>query len=99
MSAGSDRAGWLLGWTRTLSGIVAAGLVVLAVALIVVWGVAAADAEPGPGPAMLVGHAVGAAAAWVLHRQAGRRTGRVGYLTALGPPALLLILGGLFWWT
>jgi len=97
--AESDREGRLLGWMRTLSGVLAAGLVVLAAALIAVWGFAATAGEPGPGAAMLFGHTVAAVAAVVLYRLAGRRTGRAGHLAALGPPALLLLLGVLFWWT
>lgn len=99
MSVGSDREGRLLGWARTLCGIVAAGLVVLAAALIAVWGVASAAGEPGPGVAMLSGHTVAAVAAVMLHRLAARRTGRAGYLATLGPPVLLLLLGLVFWWT
>ena len=99
VTAGSERAGWSPGWTRTLSGVFAAGLVVLAVALIAVWGVASAAGEPGPGPAMLLAHAVVAVAAVMLHRLAGRRGDGAGHLAALGPPALLLLLGVLFWWS
>jgi hypothetical protein len=89
----------VLGWTRALSGVFAAGLVVLAISLLAVWGVASAAGVPGPGLTMLVGHAVAAVVALVLHRLARRRTGRVGYLAALGPPAILFLLGVLFWWS
>lgn len=98
MSVESEGAARLLGRARILSGIFAAGLVVLAVALIVVWGVASIAGEPGPGPAMLLGHTAAAIAAVGLYRMAGGRSGRAGCLTALGPPAILLLLGVLFWW-
>jgi hypothetical protein len=98
VSSESERAGWLLDRTRIASGIFAAGLVVLAVALIVVWGVASTAGEPGPGPAMLLGHTAAAAAAVALYRMAGSRGGRAGYFTALGPPMILVLLGLLFWW-
>jgi hypothetical protein len=48
---------------------------------------------------MLLGHGVAAVAAAVLHRSARVRTGRAAYLAALGPPAVLLLLGFLFWWS
>jgi hypothetical protein len=99
VTAEPDQAGRLLGWTRTLSAVFAAGLVVLALALIAVWGVASAAGEPGPGPAMLLGHTVAAAGAVALHRLGGRRSGRAGYLAGLGPPVILLLLGVLFWWS
>jgi hypothetical protein len=99
MKAEPHRVGRVLGWMRTLSGMCAAGLVVLALSLFAAWGVASAAGAPGPGIAMLLAHAVAAAAALVLHRLARGRTGRVGYLAALGPPAILFLLGVLFWWS
>jgi hypothetical protein len=99
VTAGPDHAERLLGRIRTVSGMVAAGLVVLALALIAVWGAASAAGAPGPGLPMLLGHAVAAAAAVALHRRSRRRSGRAGYLAALGPPAILLLVGVLFWWS
>lgn len=95
---GPEPVGWVLERARAVSGIFTAGLLVLAVSLIVIWVVASAAGEPGPGPAMLVGHAVAAAAAVLLHRLGRVRTDRAGYLAVLGPPAILLLLGFLFWW-
>lgn len=99
MKVKTEGAGRALAWTRALSGLFVAGLVVLAVSLFGVWGVASVAGVPGPGPTMLVGHAMGAMAALALQRMARRRTGRGDYLAALGPPAILLLLGVLFWWS
>jgi hypothetical protein len=94
-----DQVSWVLSRARTASGICAAGLVALVVALLVVGAVASAAGDPGPGPTMLLGHSLAAAGAVVLHRVARVRTGCAGYLAAIGPPAILLLLGVLFWWS
>jgi hypothetical protein len=87
------------GWAQAFSGVLVAGLLVLFLGLLVVWVVARANSAPGPGPAMLTGHGVGAVAALVLHRVALRRTDRIGYAAAFGPVAVLLLLGLTFWWS
>lgn len=99
MNPEPERVSWALDRARALSGIFTAGLIVLAVGLIVVWVAASVAGDPGPGPVMLLAHSVAAAGAVVLHRLAKARTGRAGYLAALGPPAVLVLLGTLFWWS
>jgi ABC-type Fe3+-siderophore transport system permease subunit len=70
----------VVSWPRTLTGLLAGGLVALALALLVAWFVAARIGSAGPGPDMLVGHGVAAVLAVVAQVQADRRT---------GPPAAL----------
>jgi len=92
-------------WVPALSGTVVAGLVVLALGLLLVWVVVGATGSPGPGPLMLAGHAVGAVLAVLLHRTARGRTdsrGRadaIGLAAALGPIGVLVLLGLIFWWS
>jgi hypothetical protein len=71
---------------------------VLAVTLLVGWLAARAEGVPGPGPVMLIGHAVGAVVALVLHRVALRRTDTAGYAAAFGAVGMLPLLGLIFWW-
>ncbi|MDQ2709605.1 MAG: hypothetical protein M3Z25_19135 [Actinomycetota bacterium] len=88
-----------MGWARRFSGLVVAGLVVLAIGLLVAWALAATAGSAGPGPAMLVGQVLGAAVALMLHRVALSRTDRRGYLAAFGVVGTLFLLGTLFWWS
>lgn len=96
--SGEGSAGRPRHWARALSGVLVAGLLVLAVGLLLGWAVAAAAGEPGPGPLMLIGHTVGAVVAVVLHRTALRRTGTLGYAAVFGVAGVLALLGLLFWW-
>ena len=84
---------------RTVSGIVAAGLVDAGgLGLIVVWGrrVGGRRTRSGAGGCRLSARGSPPRPPW--HRLARLRTGRAGYLAALGSPAILLLLGVLFWW-
>jgi predicted lipid-binding transport protein (Tim44 family) len=62
-------------WWRGFTGSLAAGLVVLAVGVLVVAGVCLVSGAPGPGPVLLVGHPVVAALAWTAQRVVDRRNG------------------------
>lgn len=62
-------------WWRGFTGSLAAGLVVLAVGVLVVAGVCLVTGAPGPGPTLLVGHPVVAALAWMAQRVVDRRNG------------------------
>jgi hypothetical protein len=75
----STRAGRLL---RGLSGLLAGGLVVLAVALGVAWYVADQSGSSGPGVQTLVWHAVSAVAAVLAQRYADRHRDMGGVLAA-----------------
>jgi hypothetical protein len=67
-------------WPRTITGLLAGGLVALTVALVVAWFVAGKVGSPGPGPSMLVWHGLAAVAAVVAQLQADRRAGLHGRL-------------------
>lgn len=60
----------------------AGGLVALAVALGVVWVVATRTGEPGPGPGLLLWHAVAAVVAVGAQVRADRRADRLGAVAA-----------------
>jgi hypothetical protein len=82
-----------------VGGALTAGLVALAVALVVVWAVAAALGEPGPGAPMLAGHLVAAVIAVALQRVADRRAGRAGRLAAVGAVLVVAAVIGGYWWS
>lgn len=84
VAAGAVRAGWV----RGLSGLLAGGLAVAAVALFIVWFVAAGAGVTGPGASTLVWHAAGAVVAVAGQVYADRRAGPAGTLVALGVIAL-----------
>lgn len=62
-------------WPRSLTGLLAGGLVALAVALLVAWFVADRIGSAGPGTSMLVWHGVAAVLAVLAQVQADRRDG------------------------
>jgi hypothetical protein len=80
VAAGAVRAGWL----RGMSGMLAGGLAVVAVALFVIWFVAAGAGVTGPGASTLVWHAAGAVLAVAGQAYADRNPGTRGTLAALG---------------
>jgi hypothetical protein len=84
---------------RLVGGALTAGMVVLAVALVVIWVVAAAHGEPGPGTPVLAGHLVAAVIAVALQRVADRDAGRVGRLAALGAVLVVATVVAVFWWS
>lgn len=75
---------------RGFTGLLAGGLVVLALALLATWAVAAHFGTPGPGTGTLAWHAGAAVAAVIAQRQADRRSGAPGVLAAV---AVLVITG------
>jgi hypothetical protein len=70
------------GVLRTLSGVLAGGLVALALVLGAGWFYADRTGSPGPGTGMLVGHAVAAALAVGAQWWVDRRRDRAGTLAA-----------------
>jgi predicted lipid-binding transport protein (Tim44 family) len=62
-------------WWRGFTGSLAAGLVVLAIGVLVVAGVCLYTGVPGPGAVLLVGHPIAAALALLAQRVADRRNG------------------------
>jgi hypothetical protein len=62
-------------WWRGFTGSLAAGLVVLAIGVLVVAGVCLYTGVPGPGAVLLIGHPIAAALALLAQRVADRRNG------------------------
>jgi predicted lipid-binding transport protein (Tim44 family) len=62
-------------WWRGFTGSLAAGLVALAIGVLVVAGVCLYTGVPGPGAVLLVGHPIAAALALLAQRVADRRNG------------------------
>lgn len=68
---------------RGLSGLLAGGLVVLALALVTAWVIAQQRAVAGPSVLSVAGHAVAAALSVLAQRTADRRTGPAAVAAAL----------------
>ncbi|WP_051580407.1 hypothetical protein [Pseudonocardia acaciae] len=83
---------------RVVGGALTAGVVALAVALVVIWALAAAHGQPGPGAPVLAGHLAAAAVAVALQRVADRRADRTGTLAAIAVLLLVAVLVGVYWW-
>ncbi|MBV9728446.1 MAG: hypothetical protein JO309_03345 [Pseudonocardiales bacterium] len=84
---------------RGLSGVLAGGLVALAVAVCVAQGLASTSGRPGPGMAVVIGHVVAALAAVVLQLAADRALGRS---AAVASYSVLVLAAGVLWfgwWT
>jgi hypothetical protein len=79
---------------RGLSGVLAGGLVVLAIAICVAQWLADTSGRPGPGLAVVAGHGVAAAAAVALQLAADRCRGRS---AALASYAILLLTACVLW--
>lgn len=82
---------------RTVSGLLAGGLVALTVALAAAWVVADRTGAPGPGPATLGWHGLTAVAAVAAQRHADRRDGADGMLAAIAVVALAAVLLTVQW--
>ncbi|WP_214364358.1 hypothetical protein [Pseudonocardia sp. H11422] len=82
---------------RGLSGVLAGGLVVLALVLLAGWLVTTRTGSPGPGTGMLIGHGVAAAAAAVAQVVADRRNGRPGALAALAVLVVSAAVLAVYW--
>ncbi|HVE96741.1 MAG TPA: hypothetical protein VNA67_07145 [Pseudonocardiaceae bacterium] len=88
VTTGSGRA------LRALSGVLAGGLVVLAVALCAAQWLAGTSGRPGPGTAAVVGHLVAALATVALQLAADRLRGRIAVLAS---GSVLVIAAGVLW--
>jgi hypothetical protein len=77
-----------------LSGVLAGGLVVLAIAVCVAQWLAGASGRPGPGLAVVAGHGVAAAVAVALQLAADRCRGRT---AALASYTILLLTTCVLW--
>ncbi|HEY2095176.1 MAG TPA: hypothetical protein VGH72_01870 [Pseudonocardia sp.] len=84
---------------RATGGALAAGLTVLAVAMLGVWALAFSNDDPGPRARLLVAHLVAAVLAVLLQRVADRRADRVGRAAAGGVLLVALVVSVVFWWT
>lgn len=77
---------------RGVSGVLAGGLVALAVGVLVAGIVAQQRAVPGPGAPAIGGHAVAAAVAVLMQRRADRTAGVAAAGAALGVVALTVVV-------
>ncbi|TQM38641.1 hypothetical protein [Pseudonocardia cypriaca] len=82
---------------RGFSGVLAGGLVALAVALLVAGIAAQQRAVPGPGIVAIAGHAVAAAVAVLVQRRADRTAGLAAVGAACGVVALTVVVLGVQW--
>jgi hypothetical protein len=83
---------------RAVSGVLAGGLVALAVGLVAAWYLASGAGVPGPGAGVLVGHGLAAVAAVVAQVRADRRPDGRGALAAWVVVALAAAVLVLQWW-
>jgi hypothetical protein len=83
---------------RGLSGVLAGGLVVLAIAVCVAQWLASTSDRPGPGIAPVAGHVVAAAVAAALQRTADRCRGRSAALASYSIVALTAAVLWFGWW-
>lgn len=82
---------------RGLAGILAGGMVVLALGILVVWVGADRYGLPGPGADTVIGHLVGAVVAVAGQRVADRRPDRTGTIAAAGVVGLVALVLGFAW--
>jgi hypothetical protein len=82
---------------RGFSGVLAGGLVALAVVLLVAGIVAQQRAVPGPGVPTIAGHAAAAAVAVLAQRRADRASGAAAAGSALAVAALTAVVLGVQW--
>jgi hypothetical protein len=83
---------------RELTGALAAGTVLLAIAVLVLQTIAWLKGMPGLGVVVLVGHLVGAALAVAAQRMVDRRAGKPALAAGLGLGAVVVVVLVLFWW-
>lgn len=83
---------------RELAGALAAGLVILAVAVLVLQIISWTNGVPGLGVVELVGHVVAAGLAVYAQRVVDRRPGRPALLAGLGLAVVVVLVLVLFWW-
>jgi hypothetical protein len=82
---------------RGFSGVLAGGLVTLAVVLLVAGVVAQQRGVPGPGVPAIAGHAVAAVVAVLVQRRADRMPGAPAAGAALGVMALTVVVLAVQW--
>ena len=82
---------------RGLAGVLAGGIVVLALGMVVVWLGADRYGLPGPGAGVVLGHLAGAAGAVVGQRTADRRPDRPGTVAALAVVLVTALVLGFAW--
>ncbi len=82
---------------RGLAGVLAGGMVVLALGITAVWFGAGRYGLPGPGADVVIGHLVGAAIAVVGQRVADRRPDRTGTIAAVVVVLLVAFVLGFAW--
>ncbi|MEK6438110.1 hypothetical protein [Pseudonocardia sp. T1-2H] len=90
----TSRAGRLL---RGVSGVLAAGLVGVAVILLAGWAVTTRTGTAGPGTGMLLGHGAAAVVAVVAQAVADRRRDRTGVLAAWAAIVLVAAVVAWYW--
>ncbi|ONI77390.1 hypothetical protein ALI144C_34645 [Actinosynnema sp. ALI-1.44] len=83
---------------RELSGALAAGLVLLAVAVLVLQVISWSNGVPGLGVIELVGHLVAAGLAVYAQRVIDRRPGRPALAAGFGLALVVVAVLVLFWW-
>ncbi|MCE7008413.1 hypothetical protein LWC34_37210 [Kibdelosporangium philippinense] len=83
---------------RELTGALAAGLVVLAVAIFVLQIISWSKGVPGLGVVELIGHIVAAGLAIYAQRTVNRSSGRPAMIAGLGIGVITLLVLVLFWW-
>ncbi len=93
-AAGPGRAGRLL---RGLSGVLAGGLVGLALVLLAGWLLTTRAGSTGPSTGMLVGHGLAAVLAVAAQLVADRRADRIGILAAFGVLVVSVVVLVVYW--
>jgi hypothetical protein len=83
---------------RGFSGVLAGGLVALAVAVCLAQWLAATSGRPGPGVAAVVGHVIAALGAVMLQLVAERSRGHTAVLAACAIPLLAAAVLWIGWW-
>jgi hypothetical protein len=86
-----------VGLVRGLSGLLAGGLVVLALAVIAAWVIAQQRAVPGPSAATVAGHVVGAAGSTLVQGAADRRGGAAAIGAALAVVLVTAVVLAVEW--
>jgi hypothetical protein len=81
-----------------LTGILAGGLVVLALGMVAAQLYSAIHGQAGPGWPVVAAHLAGAVLAVLLQRRADHSSGRPRRLAALGVAGVFVLVVGAFWW-
>ncbi|NMH93607.1 hypothetical protein HF519_18905 [Pseudonocardia bannensis] len=82
---------------RGVSGVLAGGLVALALVLLAGWLVTTRTGSPGPGTGILIGHGLAAVVAVAAQLVADRRSGRPGALAALAVVSISAAVLAVYW--